>query len=91
MPKGRVIYKYELPAPANHFEIEAQVGAQWLHVDVQSGRPYLWALVDPTADTELYKFRWAGTGQSIGDDVGEYVGTFMMLEGALVWHIFKMR
>lgn len=64
-----------------------------LCVQVQNGRPYIWALVDP--DTNLYserKFLIAGTGEEIDahpDDL-KYIDTWQMNGGSLVFHLFEV-
>lgn len=85
----KTVYKYTFQI-LDDFEILIPTGARILHVDVQRGQPCIWALVDPNAVDEVRKFHLAGTGHPIYDKVFEYrhVGTFMMENGALVFHLF---
>jgi len=75
-------------------EIEMPVGAEVLHFDVQPdgfrGQPCIWARVDPEAPKEVRKFRFAGTGHGLEDEVGKHVGSCQMMEGRLVWHLFEL-
>jgi len=65
-------------------------GSQVLTVQEQHGEPQLWALVDPTTPTKkLRRFRVYGTGFSMPDNPGEYIGTFQEHGGALVFHVFE--
>lgn len=64
------------------------VGAELLTVQVQRGEPCLWARVDPRGTLGDITIRLAGTGHPIDDDVGDYVGTFQMHDGDLVFHVF---
>lgn len=49
----------------------------------------LWALVDPSAPTELRRFRVVGTGNLIGGDLGRFIGTVSLLGGAFIGHVFE--
>jgi len=51
--------------------------------------PQLWAYVDPTEPRVTRKFRIIGTGHPIATDPGDYIGTFQMGGGALVFHVFE--
>lgn len=64
--------------------------ARVLTVQVQNGMPCLWALVEPRNTPDgLTEFRIVGTGHEF-DGKGEYIGTFQLREGALVFHVFKV-
>jgi hypothetical protein len=65
-------------------------GAKLLAVQEQRGEAQLWALVDPGAKTYPRSFRVYGTGHDLPDDPGQYVGTFQMKGGALVFHLFEV-
>ena len=67
------------------------VGAVVLTVQLQRGKPQLWAKVDPTAPKERRTFAVLGTGYEVGaarSDEWIYCGTFQLHEGALVFHVF---
>ena len=89
------IFKYELPVDDTVI-VDMPKGARPLHVDVQRGVPYIWALVDPQHESVKHLFRVAGTGHQIADKQSEnYLGTFFLLFGApvkeqLVFHVFDV-
>jgi hypothetical protein len=71
-------------------EIQMPTGARVVHVGSQHNIPMLWALCDAEAEVEARCFRVAGTGHPIPESVVDnYVGTFMMMGGHLVWHVFE--
>jgi len=73
-------------------DIEMPVGARVLAVQMQNDQPCLWALVDPKAVKESRVFRVFGTGHPVPDGLPmDFVGTFQMAGGALVWHLFESR
>lgn len=64
-------------------------GADILWVDNQQGQPCIWAQVDPDAPRAPKRIRIFGTGDPMPDELGDYVGTFMMKDGALVFHLYE--
>lgn len=85
------VYKYHLDIQ-DEVSVMMPKGARVLSVQVQDGRPCLWAAVDPIQiELEKRTFRIAGTGHPIADDVIDgFVGTIQMLDGRLVFHVFEM-
>ena len=69
--------------------LEMPFGARVLTIQTQNGKPCLWALVEPGSSPILRKFRIVGTGHEF-DGKGEYVGTFQLMGGALVFHVFDV-
>lgn len=69
--------------------IDMPHGAKILTVQMQHGEPQLWALVDPGAKTYPRTFHTYGTGYTLPDYPGKYVGTFQMAVGSLVFHVFE--
>jgi hypothetical protein len=87
------IFKYEF-AISDNVEIPMPRGAELLTVQVQRGIPCLWARVDTTEPRTSRRFRIFGTGHEMPSyDAwnGQYVGTFQMEGGALVWHLYEDR
>jgi hypothetical protein len=82
------VYKYT-------FEIDDEITIPMppgdiLSVQVQRGRPCVWALVDPKAPLIERRFRIAGTGHDIDNaDQLTFRGTFQLRDGALVFHLFE--
>jgi len=83
----KTIYKYPLEVIDSQ-EVELPVTAVVLSVQVQNGKPFLWALVDTTFDTEKRIIHIYGTGHPI-EKVHRYVNTFQMMNGQLVFHVFQ--
>lgn len=83
----RTIWKFPLQT------VDAQVihmpfGAQVLCLQSQGGAPTIWALVDPAAVLMERMFLTYGTGHQVTSDRAEYVGTYQVNGGALVFHVF---
>lgn len=91
----RVIYKYRL-AVTDTQTISMPAGAKLLTVQVQSGNsaqgdhPYLWALVETVAPLEDRTFITVGTGHPVSDDSLNYLGTYQLHDGRLVFHVFEL-
>lgn len=83
------VWKYPL-AIADSQSIIMPVGAEILDVQVQGGIPCLWAMVDPTRPTEHVLVQTVGTGHTFFP-IGEYVGTYQVHNGTLVFHVFVSR
>lgn len=85
----RKIYKYPVEV-ADIQTILLPLGAQILSVQEQNGQPYIWAILDTETDSEPRRFRLYGTGHNIEtDNVLKYIGTFQLLCGRLVYHLFE--
>lgn len=82
------IHKYPLRV-TDVVRLQMPKGAKPLCAQTQHGEPYLWAAVDADAPNVEHIINIAGTGHERSDiSVGQYVGSFQMLEGALVFHVF---
>ena len=86
--KQRRIWKWTL-AVTDKQSLQMPKGAKILTVQEQGGMPQLWAYCDPTEPLETRTFRIVGTGNPIDQDPGDYIGTFQMRDGALVFHVFE--
>ena len=80
------IYKYTLK-PSCSFEMP--IGAKILSVHEQYGEARMWAMVDTDNKIEARKFRSYGTGHPMPDNPGDYIGTFLIENGSLVFHVFE--
>lgn len=86
-----VIWKYELVV-ADTQNIEMSPDAKLLCVQVQRDAPKLWALVDETREgKELRTIAIYGTGNPIPSNPGEYIDTFQLFDGSLVFHAFEVK
>lgn len=82
------IWKYQLTTGTQ--TIEMPKNAQILTVQTQNGSPFMWALVAPSAVKESRVFRVYGTGHTIKHDTPKnYIATFQLDSGALVFHVFE--
>ena len=83
----KTIYKYALKRTGTQV-VQLPLGARILCVQNQIDNPCLWALINKGYnDTEAVQITMAGTGHDI-DSPGDYVGTFQLLDEALVFHVF---
>lgn len=89
-PQVKVVYKYMLGQVS---AIKMPKGAQILTVKEQGDEIFLWALVDPLAESEQRNFVVFGTGHEIYDyaeDGMKYLGTVHLDSGRLVFHVFEL-
>ena len=64
-------------------------GAKVLCVQTQNGVPCIWALCDEEEQKVTRRFVVLGTGHDADAAIGaEYVGTFQLPGGKLVFHVF---
>lgn len=86
---NKTIYKYVLPIekfPA----VEIHEGAEIISAQMQHGSLCVWAIVDPSAKTELRSFRVIGTGMHFeSDTLGKHLGTVQLEDGFLILHVFE--
>lgn len=86
---SQAIWKFPLK-PEDRQTVAMPAGARILSVQVQSGTPCLWVLVDPQepkkADREIVMH---GTGHTFEGDPGTFLGTIQMFNGSLVLHVFE--
>jgi len=69
--------------------VEMPQEAKILTVQVQYGQPCIWALVNPDCNVEERTIYTVGTGHPASHVAGcQYVGTYQLHEGQLVFHIF---
>ena len=82
------IWKFPLPI-GDEVRVAMPHGARVLTIAAIGEAPFVWALVDAGALTVERRFAVRGTGHPLGD-VGDYLGTFMLASGALVFHVFEV-
>lgn len=85
---AKSVWKFPLGQEDEEISVQMPDGAQVLTLQMQAGIPCLWALVDPTAKTVTRHFFIVGTGHELWKD-GQYIGTWQVAGGALVWHLFE--
>lgn len=85
------IFKYELRVTDDQV-VSMPEGSKILRVEVQAGKPYIWALVNPEVTPIDRKIVTRGTGHEIDSDYLEsltYLGTYYLSGNALVFHVFE--
>lgn len=85
----KTIYKYELKQ-IDINEIEMPKHAEILCVQTQKGVPYIWALVDDKKEAKSKFIMTIGTGHPMPDNPKNYIGTYQLFEGDLVFHVFEL-
>ena len=85
----RTIYKFKLETTDKQ-GIRASMRAKPLCVQVQNGEPCLWMLVDTDYDNRDYEVFVKGTGHPITPEEAslQYIGSYQLNNGALVFHVF---
>ena len=87
----KTIYKYLLKVEDYQMIIMPR-SAQILTVQAQREKPCIWALIETDNEPEERYFRMAGTGHSISSKAKllRFVGTFQIMNGDLVFHVFEI-
>jgi len=83
------IWKWTL-ATTDRQTLHMPQGAQILSVQTQGDECQLWALCDERVPKEERRFVIHCTGNPMPDgDPGQYLGTYQLMEGKLVFHVFE--
>jgi hypothetical protein len=82
------IYKYPISVN-DEIVIKMPKDAKVLTVQMQKSEPCIWALVDPDKEEIERRFYLYGTGMTVTHSES-YIGTFQMLNGGLVFHLFEL-
>lgn len=86
------VFKYQLNSPFYGAETKVQmpIGATVLSAQMQKDVVSIWALVDETTNKfDNRTFCVYGTGWSMPEEPGLYVGTVQTSDGSLVFHVFE--
>lgn len=84
------IWKYDVPI-ADEIIVDMPYESKVLTVQMQRGRPVIWALVHERWPEEQRRFRWVGTGHPMAsDDDITYVGSVQLSDGDFVFHLFAL-
>lgn len=85
------VFKYRIPI-GDYVELKLPKGAKILSVAAQNDEPFLWALVNPNMPWETRLFRFAGTGHPITEPPErlQFISTFQMRHGSLIFHFFEI-
>lgn len=83
----KAVWKYPIAVQSEQ-RIEIPEGALLLTVQIQGELPCLWAVVDRDAPLATLVLWTAGTGHPLPSTEGEYLSTYQLQSGALVFHVF---
>ncbi len=85
---AKTIWKYALE-PEGDTTLRVPCEADLLYLAVQNGHPFVWMRVDTDAQVdEIRRFTVVGTGHEVRAGL-LYRGSFMLMEGAFVGHVFE--
>jgi hypothetical protein len=86
----KTIWKFEL-TPNRMQSIPLPLGAQILNVQTKGNdAPLMWVLVDPDMPSRERHLGIYTTNTAVPDEPGRYIGTFLIYEGSLEFHLFEM-
>lgn len=83
------VFKYPLEITDEQV-VEMPEGAKIISVQTQNNQVCLWAIVTPHNQLIKRGIRIYGTGHPIDRENLEYIGTAIMENGNLVWHVFEV-
>jgi len=90
-PHNWTIWKFTLETKDRQ-TVKMPKGARILSLQMQNGNPQVWALVDQSSVKACRRIAIYGTGHPVGENgwPGEFVGTYQMNGGTLVFHVFDL-
>jgi len=74
----------------DYFDVNMPLGAEVLSVQMQNGKPMMWARVETEVSYALRRFAVRGTGHEMWGDEGRFIGTFQLTDIGLVFHLFEV-
>lgn len=83
----KTIWKFPLEIEDTQ-TLKMPIGSKILCVQVQKDTVCLWAVVNDSLPKEQRTICMCGTGNPIGE-TENYIGTFQLHEGNLVFHVFE--
>lgn len=87
----KTIWKYELQ-PNRIQTISIPIGGQILTAQAkENNAPFMWVLVDPDMPMQERHLGIYTTNTAVPDEPGRYVGTFLIYEGSLEFHLFEVK
>lgn len=85
----KTIWKYDL-AICTKQVIDMPFGAEVMTVQNQNEKACIWVMVNSDNTIKVPRtFFIHGTGHTIPNDPGRYIGTFQVHKGTLVFHVFE--
>jgi hypothetical protein len=91
----KVIYKYKIEMSGSTIDriVKLPKHADIISVGVQFNEIFIWAIVIPAHDLEDRVFRVYPTGMEIPlcEKMGEFLGSVLLFDGNLVFHVFECK
>jgi hypothetical protein len=87
----KTIFKYSLQTVVTQ-DVLMISGAKILCVQAQNEIPCLWVEVelgDEESDLEARRILIYGTGHTMTDDLTRYIGSYQLLNGELIFHVYE--
>ena len=85
------IYKYPINIHKEDFGVDGPI-TKILTVQMQHGKPYVWAEVDTDAPIRHFAVFPIGTGWNLGEinnfEKATYLNTIQEFDGDLIWHMY---
>lgn len=81
------IWKHTIPQDEMRLEVTGP-GLNPLHVGTPQGQIDVWIERDDTRPERTIELQVFGTGHVISEEMERYVGTFKLLDGAFIGHIY---
>lgn len=85
------IFKYIIPVEDIVTELEIPLGGEILSCLTQDDEVCIWVKVDPNARLVTRSFKTVGTGHQFRDEHTHYIGTVLIFNGTLVFHLFELK
>jgi len=86
----KTVWKYEINLYRQSFSLPKD--SKILTVQTQNNIPCIWVLVDTEQKEEERRYEIYGTGHRIDPTLNlEYIGTFQVDGGTLVFHLFEVK
>ncbi len=82
------IWKFQLET-IDKQELLMPIEAEVLTIQVQNEILCLWALVNTDANKEVRVFEIFGTGNPVNNENKKYIGSYQLMKGAFVGHVFE--
>ena len=84
----KTVFKYKLQTTDSQ-QIEMPESSEVLCVQMQNGIPFIWAKVDTNNELKKRHFVIVGTGHPLPSNPLNYIGTYQLQYGGLVFHLFE--
>lgn len=87
------ILKYPIPVGEGMndiFHLKLHKNSKILSLQIQKEQIVLWVLSNEEEELKSRKFRIAGTGHYINENIKEFIGTIQLFNGSLVFHLFEV-